>query len=67
MPESSCAIRETFDIGVLVTSRICNILWCHRVVVSTTAQLHLTKPELRFWAGSNPAWSLLEIQDGENL
>ena len=67
MPESSCAIRETFDIGVLVTSRICNILWCHRVVVSTTAQLHSTKPELKFRAGSNPACSLLEIQDGENL
>ena len=24
-------------------------------MVITTAQLHSTKPELRFWAGSNPA------------
>ena len=29
--------------------------WCHGVVVITTVQLHSTKPELRFCAGSNPA------------
>ena len=29
--------------------------WRHGVVVITTAQLHSTKPELRFCAGSNPA------------
>ena len=28
---------------------------CHGVVVIITAQLHSTKPELRFCAGSNPA------------
>ena len=41
--------------------------WRHGVVVITTAQLHLTKPELRFWAGSNPARGASEIRDGENL
>ena len=30
-------------------------LWHRGVVVITTAQLHSTKPELRFCAGSNPA------------
>ena len=37
------------------------------VVVITTAQFHSTKPELRFCTGSNPAHSVLEIRDGENL
>ena len=37
------------------------------LVVITTAKLHLTKPELRFCAGSNPACGVLEIRDGEDL
>ena len=37
------------------------------VVVITTAQLHPTKPELRFCAGSNPAHGVSEIRDGEDL
>ena len=37
------------------------------VVAITTAQLHSTKPELRFCAGSNPARGMLEIRDGEDL
>ena len=41
---------------------------CRRnVVVFTAAQLHSTKPELRYWAGSNPPGDMLEIQDGEDL
>ena len=36
-------------------------------VVITTAQLHSTKPELMFCAGSNPACGVLEIRDGEDL
>ena len=36
----------------------------HGVVVITTAQLHSTKPELRFCASSNP---VSEIRDGEDL
>ena len=37
------------------------------VVVITTGQLHSTKPELRFCAGSNPARNVSEICDGEDL
>ena len=37
------------------------------VVVITTAQIHSAKPELRFCAGSNPAWGMSEIRDGEDL
>ena len=37
------------------------------VVVITTAQLHSTKAELRFCAGSNPARGVSEIRDGEDL
>ena len=33
----------------------------------TAAQLHSTKPELRFCTGSNPARSMSEIHDGEDL
>ena len=37
------------------------------VVVITNVQLHSTKLELRFCAGSNPACDVLEIRDGEDL
>ena len=37
------------------------------LVVITTEQLHSTKPELRFCAGSNPAHGVSEIRDGEDL
>ena len=36
-------------------------------VVIATTQLHSTKPELMFCAGSNPARGVSEIRDGENL
>ena len=42
-------------------------IWCRGVVVIASAQLHLTKPELRFCAGSNPARGVSEIRDGEDL
>ena len=32
-----------------------------------TAQLHSTKPELRFWAGPNPTCGVSEVCDGEDL
>ena len=35
--------------------------------INITAQLHSTKPELRFCAGSNPARGMSEIHDGEDL
>ena len=37
------------------------------VVVITTAQHHSTKPELRFFAGANPARGMSEIRNGEDL
>ena len=37
------------------------------VVVVTTAQLHSTKPKLRFYAGSKPAQGVSDIRDGEDL
>ena len=37
------------------------------VVVVTITQLHSTIPELRFSVGSNPALSVSEIRDGEDL
>ena len=43
------------------------VMWWHGVVVITTAQLHSTKPELRFCAGSNPARGVSEICNGEDL
>ena len=42
-------------------------LSCCGVMVITTAQLHSTEPELSFYTGSNPASSMLEIHDGEDL
>ena len=41
--------------------------WRRGAVVVTTAQLHSTKPGLRFCAGSNPARGVSEIRDGEHL
>ena len=40
--------------------------WCLGVVVITTVQLHSTKSELRFCAGSNTACNVSEICDGED-
>ena len=42
------------------------VMWRRGVVVITTAQLHSTKPELRFCTGSNPACGVSEIRDGED-
>ena len=41
--------------------------WRHGVVVITTAQLHSTKPELRFCAVSNPVCDVSEIRHDEDL
>ena len=41
--------------------------WCHGAVVISTAQLHSSKPEVKFCAGSNPASSKSKIRDGEDL
>ena len=37
------------------------------VVVITTAQLHSTKPELRFCLGTNPPHGVSKIRDSEDL
>ena len=42
-------------------------LWHRGVVVTTTAQLHSTKPELRICAGSTPTRGVSKIRDGEDL
>ena len=66
-------MSESFDIFMLMPDVLCSRqkrkqhLWRRSVVVITTAQLHLTKPELRFFAPSNPARSVSEILDGEDL
>ena len=54
---------------IITTSFILNVAAPFRsvIVVITTAQLHSTKPELRFCIGSNPAHSMPEIRDGEDL
>ena len=39
----------------------------HLSLVITTAQLHLTKPELRFCTGSNSNRGLSKICDGKNI
>ena len=36
-------------------------------MIITTVQLHSTKPECRFCAGSNPACSVFETRDDEDL
>ena len=53
--------------NLLSSSSFINRLWCCGAVVITTAQVHLTKPELRFYVGSNPARSVSYVQDGEDL
>ena len=37
------------------------------ILVASTAQLHSSKPELKFSAGSNLACGVSEIRDGEDL
>ena len=41
--------------------------WRRGVAVITTAQLHSTKPELRFCVGSYLARGVSEIRDGDDL
>ena len=42
-------------------------MWHRGVVVITAAQLHSTKPELWFFAGSYLAPGVSKIRDGEGL
>ena len=43
------------------------LLWRRGLVVIATVQLHSTKPERRFCAGSKPPRGMSEIRDGEDL
>ena len=40
---------------------------CSGVEIITAAQLHSTKPELRYCTGSSPVNGVSEIRDGEDL
>ena len=61
-------IPKLADMGkVTLKSNPETYLWCRGVVVISTAQLHSTKPGLRFCAGSNPARGVSEIRDDEDL
>ena len=42
-------------------------LWRRDIVIITTARLHATKSELRFYVGLHPARDVSEIRDGEDL
>ena len=42
-------------------------MWRRGLVFITTAQLHSSKPELRFCVDSNPPRDVSEIGDGEDL
>ena len=63
--KSSCSIFILTMLTILTIFILTK--WCHRVVIINTAQLHSAKPELRFWAGSNPARGVSEIPVGEDL
>ena len=64
-----CAINERVVVVDQMNSiiKFVKLSWRCGVVVITTTQLHSTKPELRFCAGSNPARGVPEISDGEDL
>ena len=60
--------RALADVHIAPTINVTNANhWRCGVVVVTAAQLHSTKFELRFCAGSDPARGVLEIRDGEDL
>ena len=57
------SINELFELSYNLIEKIV-VPW---LVVITTAQLHSTKPKLRFCAGSNPARCMSKIRNGEDL
>ena len=60
--------KEQSDDALFVNSMMQQVCVTRRsVVVINTGQLHSTKPELRFCAGSNPARGVSEICDGGDL
>ena len=73
MPESSyhfvINIYHKPKIEISVTKNLGEDVVLQRcgVVVFSTAELHSTKPELKFCTGSNPAHGVSEIHDCEDL
>ena len=64
-PEVARAVLEFEDVTVLQGKEHTELQRHHGVVVTTTAELHSPKPELRFCASPNPAHDVLEIYNGE--
>ena len=60
-------IQPTTFIKMLGLIHRANILWRLWIFVNTTAQLHLTSPELRFCVVSNLARGVSEIRYGEDF
>ena len=58
---------DSFPAFQFLIQGFCVSTWRSGVVVITTTQLHSTKPEPRFRAGSSPARGVSEIRDGEDL
>ena len=59
--------HELFLLSAEIMWKLQKNVWRRGVVVITTAQLHSTKPELRFSAGSNPVRGVTAICDGDDL
>ena len=51
----------------ILNRSIIHIYWRRCIVVIATVQLPSSEPELRFSIGSNPAGSMSEIHDCEDL
>ena len=62
----SAVSLDQYDSMISMISMI-SMLWRRGLVVITSAQLHSTKLELRFCAGSNTGSGVLEFRDGEDL
>ena len=63
--DSTC---HRFNPSLLTHTKFRGVETWHRGAVAiNTAQLHSSKPELRFCAGSYPARCVSEIRDGEDL
>ena len=68
MQEFSKFVFLNLEISLkMLLTQVSVVLLCHGIVVITTAQLHSTKPELRFCTGSSPACSMSDIKDSEDL
>ena len=69
--ETLDAVTDVALASLLLTLNICTPFSCGSIVdleqVHSTAKLHSTKPELRFFVGSNPVGGMSEVYNSENL